>query len=57
MRRNEELKSSIKTKEVNIENLEQEINRINEEIAVKKGYHREQVDRFLADHDHERHTH
>ena len=49
MSRNEKLKSDIQLKEINIEKLEEELNRLNEEIDLKKRYNREQVDKIIID--------
>ena len=49
MTRNEKLKSEIQLKEITIEKLEEELNRLNEEIDLKKKYNREQVDKIIID--------
>ena len=43
------MKSEIQLKEITIEKLEEELNRLNEEIDLKKKYNREQVDKIIID--------
>jgi chromosome segregation ATPase len=47
--RNEKLKGEIQLKEITIEKLEEELNRLNEEIDLKKKYNKDQVDKIIID--------
>lgn len=52
--RNEKLKADIKMKEITVEQLEEEVNRLNNEIEAKKGFNRDQIDKIIQDAEYER---